>query len=187
LQRALGVLATHLVQTEGTPPLSMRIGINTGPAAVGNLGSELRLAYTALGDTVNLAARLEPLNNEYGTSICISEFTLKAAGEGRLLTRFLDLVAVRGRREPVAVYELLAERGSEVSLDEQTRLMLEPYERGIALYRALDFASAAACFKEALALKPEDSPSALYLERCRELLDDPPAPDWDGVFEMKHK
>ncbi len=186
MQAALKELSTAL-EAQGYPPLQMRVGITTGVAAVGNMGSELRVAYTALGDTVNLAARLEPLNNDYGTSICISEYTLRAAGADRFLTRFLDLVAVKGKQEPVAVYELLAQRPLDGSLDEATRQMLEHYAQGIERYHARDFAAAHAAFREALRARPDDGPSRVYLERTGQLLEDPPPADWNLVYVQKHK
>jgi adenylate cyclase len=102
MQRDLAALNDRW-QAEGLPPQRMRIGIHTGPASVGNMGTSRRFAYTALGDTINLGARLEPLNKEYGTAICISSTTLEAAGGTRMFAaRFLDVVEVRGKREPVA-------------------------------------------------------------------------------------
>jgi adenylate cyclase len=107
MQTALADLSDRW-QAEGLARQHMRIGIHTGPASVGNMGTSQRFAYTALGDTVNLAARLEPLNNRYGTEICVSLATVEAAGgTERLGVRFLDRVEVKGRSEPVAVYELI--------------------------------------------------------------------------------
>jgi adenylate cyclase len=167
----------------------MRVGIHTGPASVGNMGTTRRFAYTALGDTVNLAARLEPLNNEYGTGICISQATLdQAGGRERFLVRFLDLVVVHGKHAPVAVYELLG-RTDDEDLVKSYAPLLDVYERGIALYRARHFAAALELFYAAAGLSPSgaDGPSAVYVDRCQRLMDAPPAEDWDGVYVMRHK
>ena len=111
MQAALAALGDRW-EAEGLPRQRMRIGVHTGTASVGNMGTSERFAYTALGDTVNLAARLEPLNNEYGTWICISQETLEAAGgTQRFLARFLDLVSVKGKQKPAAVFELIGHAG----------------------------------------------------------------------------
>lgn len=176
-------------EAEGLPRQYMRIGINTGPVSVGNMGTTQRFAYTALGDTVNLGARLEPLNNEYGTWICLSQATLDAAG-GResLLVRFLDLVAVKGKNEPAPVYELIG-RADDIVLKQRYDPVLTPYHQAMVLYQARQFEAAAALFEQALdALGPEpDGPSAVYVERCKELVQAPPEPTWDGVYVMHHK
>jgi adenylate cyclase len=180
MQAALGELNRAWL-TQGLPAQQMRIGINTGPASVGNMGTPRRFAYTAVGDAVNLAARLEPLNNEYGTWICLSQATVDLAGP-EFLVRLLDLVAVRGKTAPVAVYELLG-YARDGGLTACWAPVLEPYLRGIALYRARQFSAAAEQFRAAGA----DAPSALYVQRCAELMASPPPADWDGVYVMQHK
>jgi adenylate cyclase len=175
-------------QTQGLPRQYMRVGINTGTASVGNMGSSRRFAYTALGDAVNLAARLEPLNNEYGTRICISQATLDAAG-GRqdFVVRYLDLVAVKGKREAVPVYELIG-RIEDESVAGLYQPILDHYNRAVVLYQARQFEAAAELFNKALAVtQGADGPSAVYVERCQELATEPPAADWDLVYVMKHK
>jgi adenylate cyclase len=175
-------------QAQGLPRQYMRIGINTGPASVGNMGSSRRFAYTALGDAVNLAARLEPLNNEYGTRICVSQATLDAAG-GRqdFVVRYLDLVAVKGKREAVPIYELVGRIG-DAAVASRYAPVFEHYNRAVVLYQQRQFTEAAELFNRALAItNGDDGPSAVYVERCMELAVEPPDPDWDLVYVMKHK
>ncbi|MGI9146589.1 MAG: CHASE2 domain-containing protein, partial [Chloroflexota bacterium] len=149
MQAALATLNRRW-EGEGLPGHSMRIGIHTGPAHVGNMGTSLRFAYTALGDTVNLAARLEPLNNVYGSAICTSEATLQqAGGPRRFLVRFLDLVQVRGRQERVAVYELLG-RTDDQQVVSRWGPLLRPYGQAVLLYQARDFVAASSLFLAAL-------------------------------------
>ncbi len=171
-------------QARGIPPLNIGVGLNTGPMSVGNMGSNSRFDYTVMGDAVNLGSRLEGANKEYGTHIIISQTTLDAVREDGFVVRFLDLVAVKGKSEPVAVYELIGAPGQFGTL---TPELLATYEEGTRLYREQRFEAAAAAFAEVLAARPDDGPSRMYLDRCRDLAAAPPPPDWDGVFVMTHK
>jgi adenylate cyclase len=174
-------------QRAGLPAQRMRIGIHSGPASVGNMGTPRRFAYTALGDSVNLAARLEPLNDEYGTSICVSGDTVAAAGEG-LVFRFLDRVVVKGKSTPVATFELLG-RADDAQLAQRSAPLLAAFSAGVTLYQQREFDAAAEHFRLAARAAGNglDPPSQVYLARCAELAIDPPAPDWDGVYVMRHK
>ena len=179
---ALGPLRLQFA-ARGWRELDMGVGINTGSMIVGNLGSRDRLAYTAVGDPVNVASRIEGLSKEYGVQIVIGEATRQAAGDA-FEYRFLDLVAVKGRAEPLQVYELLGHAGA---IPPERRAALTRYDRGVALYRNRRWAEAEALFEELAAAAPDDGPVALYRRRARALLDEPPARDWDGVWVARTK
>jgi adenylate cyclase len=163
--------------------LDMAVGLNTGPMVVGNMGSRTRLAYTAVGDAVNVAARLEGLSKEYGARVVVGETTRAAAGAA-FDYRFLDVVAVVGRETPLTVYELLGRAGS---LAPDVALRGARYHEGIALYRARRWREAAALFDELAASAPADGPIAVYRRRSHDLLAHPPPPDWDGVYLARVK
>jgi adenylate cyclase len=163
--------------------LDLGIGINTGPMVVGNMGSRNHLAYTAVGDAVNVAARLEGLSKQYGTRIVIGEATRAAAGDS-VVCRSLDLVAVQGREEPLAVFEVV---GHADALPPQLAGRLARYHEAIARYRERRWEDAAKLLDALAAEAPDDGPIALYRRRCAALLADPPPPDWNGVYVARTK
>lgn len=169
-------------EATGQPRLPTRIGINSGAVMVGNIGAHERFNYGILGDTVNTAARLEGTNKVYRTRIVAGARTAELAGDA-MVFRTLDLVLPRGKRNPVRIYELVAERGG---LDPAQERLLDAYARGLDAYAAGRFTEATEAFVEGLAAVPGDGPSAVMVERCRQLIAAPPA-DWTGVFVLAKK
>jgi class 3 adenylate cyclase len=151
-----------------------RIGLNSGEALVGNIGSRRRFNYTAMGDTVNLASRLEGSNKLYGTAIIASEATVERSGRA-FVWRELDAIRVKGRAQAVRIFEPLGAAG-EVAPDVIAHA--EIYGAGLARYRAGDFAAAAEQFAR---IAGEDPPAALFLQRARRLAGEPPGPGWEPV------
>ena len=164
-------------------PLQTRIGINTGEMVVGNMGTANRMDYTIMGHSVNLAARLEGVNKQYGTWILTSELT-HAKTDAAFASRRLDRVRVVGVAEPVRLFELLDTRET---LSETVRQLIEEFERGIDLFEGREFGEAAGIFGRLLVDFPEDGPSRTFNERCDKFIKSPPPPNWDGVFNLATK
>lgn len=173
-------IAPQLIKPDGEV-LYARAGINTGMMTVGNMGSSKRFAYTVMGDAVNLGARLEPQNKEYGTDIMIGPSTYEKV-RGEFLTRRLDLMVVKGKTEPTEVFELVGEKDApQFILD-----LLTKFEEGIDLFRDRQFENALAVFRDIFELEPNHdrgmTPSLLYIDRCKEFIQNPPPDEWNGVF-----
>lgn len=164
-------------------PLSTRFGLASGAALIGNVGAASRLVYTAIGDTVNLASRLEGLGRAYGVSVLAAASTREAAGSG-LVWRTLDVVRVKGKERAVEVSELL---GSETQVGEPARRFAARYEEGLALYRSRSFERAAAILDALLRENPGELSVVRLLALARAHAAEPPPDDWDGVsiFEQK--
>jgi adenylate cyclase len=159
--------------------LVTRIGINTGVAVVGNMGSATRLNYTAMGDSVNLAARLEGANKAYGTRILVGEGTVANMVPG-IVVREIDLLAVKGKDRPVRVYEAV---GFEENATDELRHDLDTFARGLALYRDRRFRDALRIF-DGLA---GDDVAQVYVNRCRKFTANPPDAEWDGSHKLDSK
>jgi adenylate cyclase len=165
------------------PRINVRMGIATGDVTVGSIGSEYSKGYTVIGDTVNLASRLEHVNKEYGTQLLISEETWKMAHEA-IEARELDCIQVAGKSEPVRIFELLDRKGQ---LDDKARTFRDHFAEGLALYRGQSWDLAQARFSEGLKINPEDRPSKLFIARLQHFKEHPPALDWDGVWRFQEK
>jgi adenylate cyclase len=169
-------------RNEGRPPIAVGIGLNTGLVNVGNMGSDRRLAWTVMGDNVNLASRLEGITKQYHSKLVISEATYREVAS-QFVCRELDKIKVKGKNQPVNIYELLdvaAERPKYEAL-------LQQFDHAMAAYRSQDWQEAADRFAQILTIYPDDGPTQAFLERAEEFIEEAPQTDWDGVYVMKTK
>ncbi len=164
-------------------PLMTRIGVNTGHMVVGNMGTEKKMNYTIMGNAVNLAARLEGVNKQYGTWIMASEEAVHEAAN-EIITRKLDQVRVVGINEPVRLYELI---DLKENLTDELKLLLEAFQAGLDLFEMKEWAPAKNAFENILKNYPDDGPSRLYMERCSHFIKELPSKSWDGVFNLSQK
>ncbi len=167
----------------GTAPISIGIGINAGPVVFGPVGSKNRKDFTSIGDTVNLAARLEGANKEYGSKSIISEAVYKNLND-KFICRELDYIAVKGKTEAVRIFEIL--QPTEKIAEEKLRDLKQLFETGLAHYRKRKWKNAEECFSECIK-KYNDAPSKVFLRRTAHYKESPPKPDWTGVFVMSVK
>lgn len=168
---------------ENKPAMQMRIGINTGPMVVGNMGSIHKMNYTVMGDSVNIAARLEPAGKLYGSDILIGGST-KQLVEGEFAVRGLDVARVPGREMPVEIYEVAGKIGE---IDDTDLRKIRLFEDARGLFLDGDFKGSKKIFGEIVATDPGDKPSSLYIERCEEFIKTPPDDSWEGIYKLTIK
>ena len=171
-------------QAQNKKTIKIGIGINSDTVISGNIGCSKRMEFTAIGDGVNLGSRLEGATKLYGTDIVISESTYRPCAD-RVWTRELDFIKVKGKNNPVAIYELVGLRSETVS--DQKQQVIEHYEKGRRHYLARKFASAVAEFAMVLETDSHDKAAALHMERCQHWLKNPPADGWDGAWALTEK
>ena len=166
--------------------LDFRVGIATGPAIIGNVGSEKRFDYTAIGDIVNLGSRLESVNKRYGTHIIIDKntFTTVTSNSNAFVFRKLDTIRVKGKEHATEIFEVV---GLAENVTNDMRTMLDDFENGRILYTQRNFEDAKQYFESVIAQLPEDGPSQIYLNRCNFYLRKPPARDWDAIVDLEEK
>jgi adenylate cyclase len=167
--------------SRGWPPVHIGVGVSTGPMNVGNMGSQFRMAYTVLGDTVNLGSRLEGLTKQYGVDVIVSGATARAIPD--MLFRELDAVRVKGKNEPVSIFQPV---GPLATIGSAQAARTSQFHEVLHLYRARQF-SAALRLLEDLARQREEALIELYRERVSHFLVEPPPEEWDGVFVHKTK
>ena len=185
-QQGVIELNEELAEESDYPPkLACRIGIATGEVMVGNCGSTTRMDYTAIGDTINLASRLESANKQFGTWVLVAGETWRQADQAdEYLARPMGKIIVVGKREPVEVWNVL---DLACDADDEQKRACDDFARAIELYQQRKFAAAAELFETAEKAMPHDKAAGIYMSLCRTYLDSPPPDDWIGALELTEK
>ncbi len=184
MQRRLKELR-EIWKGQGLPELKCRVGINTGAMIVGNMGSNQLFDYTVIGDSVNLASRLEGANKRYNTHLMISEFTLDYLTPGLFRTRVLDVITVKGKSKAVKVFEVVGENSHPTEPNDE--IYYKTYEQAFNLYLSKEFGEARRKFQEALTRRPDDPAAQDMIHRIDGLDPCQLPPDWDGSISLTSK
>ena len=184
MQFAMEILKSDFAK-KGLPPIDIGIGLNTGLMSVGNMGSGERFCYTVMGDSVNLGSRLESLTKEYGIKIMVSEFTKAKLTPGKFFLRNLDDIRVKGKNEPVNVFDLMRPD----FLESPARIVefIQTFDAGREAYKAQKWVECRRLFENCLKMKPTDKTAAKYVERIQYYEAQSPGENWDGVYTFTHK
>ncbi|MCS7052957.1 MAG: adenylate/guanylate cyclase domain-containing protein [Ignavibacterium sp.] len=161
--------------------IKTRIGINTGEAIVGNMGSNKKFDFTVMGDNVNISARLEAINKFYGTDIIVSENTM-IDNNDKFLFRELDYLIVKGKSKPIKIYELIGL--IDDNFNNTWKTIIPEFENALKFYRQRKFKEAKEIFEKILKIKPDDKPTSLYIQRCDSFIQNPPDESWEGISEV---
>ena len=161
----------------------IRIGIATGEALVGSIGSELMMSYTVMGDTVNLASRLEGANKVYGGHVLVSAATIAGANDA-IETREIDRIILVGQTQPQTIFEIMGRKGELSPVQVELR---NHYSEGLAAYRTRHWDEARRAFAAALESVPDDGPSMTFIRRIDGLATNPPDDGWDGSWHLEQK
>ena len=183
LERVRAELPELLGFRKGLPTVDVRMGISTGELIVGTIGSDRSKSYTVMGDTVNLASRLEGVNKQYGTRILVSEKTADMV-RAELELREVDSVRVVGKEEATRIFELMGKRGE---VEAPALALRDHFEEGLAAYREQDWDGAQQAFEACLAIDSEDGPSKVFVQRIATLRTKPAEASWDGVWQLQQK
>ncbi len=181
---ACSTLLNKQWKAKGKPVLYTRIGIHLGDAIVGNLGSSERINYTAVGDTPNIASRLESINKIYGTQIIVSDSIYQNIKDHFIL-RMLDCVTIKGKHDSNYIYELIAETRAEVTYDFEAFTL--SYTKGYSAYKNKHWDEAIRYFEECLGIYPEDTAARVFIKRCENFKLQPPANEWNGIWQLDEK
>jgi class 3 adenylate cyclase len=184
MKKAETELNKRIIEQKQSPvPLITRIGLNTGSMVAGNMGTKNKMNYTVMGNSVNLAARLEAVNKQYGTSILTSIDTIRETGDN-LLYRYLDCVQVVGIEQPVRLCELI-NMVDDASVEQKKQVKI--FHEALDFFEKRQWLQASQGFNEVLAINKDDNPAKIFIERCKKYLIHPPAVNWNGVYKLTVK